>query len=47
MKNFKDDTKDLNDPIYAKLYENVITEKVAPIKQSVEFFARKAGYLIS
>ena len=46
MKNFKDDTKEINDPLYSKLFENVITEKVAPIKQSVDCLAKKAGYTI-
>jgi hypothetical protein len=37
----------INDPIYKKLFKNVVKEKFAPLRESVEFFCQKAGYGIS
>ena len=43
---FHNDKELINDPIYSALYDNVLKEKVAPLRESVQFFCQKAGYKI-
>ena len=35
------------DPIYGQLFNDVLKEKAAPLKESIDFFCCKAGYSIS
>jgi len=40
----ENDTKKINCPIYTNLYNNILTEKYAPIKKAVYQFCNKAKY---
>ena len=44
---FQNDIDSIHDPIYKNLFKNVVKEKFAPLRESVEFFCQKAGYGIS
>ena len=44
--NMRNDKRAINDHIYSNLFDNVVKEKTAPLKESMNFFCSKAGYTV-